>query len=113
MGSIWADIDNDGDEDVLVYKWGRCELFQNRGGESFERITDSAGLPAWANIGAATWLDYDRDGLVDLFLAGYWPTRCGSNSSSTPGSCRRALSTPRTAGGNGCCGIWGKGGLKT
>jgi hypothetical protein len=73
VGSVWADIDNDGFEDVLVFKWGAPELFLNRGGESFERITESAGLPAWANLGCATWLDYDRDGLVDLFLAAYWP----------------------------------------
>ncbi len=73
MGSVWADFDNDGYEDVLVYKWGSVELFRNRRGESFERLTESAGLPAWANLGCATWLDYDRDGLIDLFLAGYWP----------------------------------------
>ncbi len=72
MGSIWADIDNDGYEDVLIYKWGRAELFRNQRGQTFEPITASAGLPAWGNLGAATWLDYDRDGLIDLFLAGYW-----------------------------------------
>ncbi|MGN6135946.1 MAG: CRTAC1 family protein [Aureliella sp.] len=73
MGSVWADIDNDAFEDVLVYKWGSVELFRNREGKSFERISDSAGMPKWANAGTATWLDYDRDGLVDLFLAAYWP----------------------------------------
>ena len=31
------------------------------------------GLPAWVNAGCAIWLDYDRDGRLDLFLAGYWP----------------------------------------
>ncbi len=73
MGSVWADIDNDGYEDVLIYKWGRVELFRNQRGDSFERITESSGMPAWANAGCATWLDYDRDGWIDLFLAGYWP----------------------------------------
>ena len=72
IGSVWADIDNDGFEDVLVFKWGRPELFRNREGKSFERLTESAGLPEWANVGCATWFDYDRDGLVDLLLAGYW-----------------------------------------
>jgi hypothetical protein len=47
-------------------------LFLNQRGKSFERVSESAGMPAWANVGCATWLDYDRDGLVDLFLAGYW-----------------------------------------
>jgi len=73
MGSVWADIDNDGYEDVLVYKWGTVELFRNQLGESFERVTESAGMPAWDNVGCATWLDYDCDGWIDLFLAGYWP----------------------------------------
>jgi hypothetical protein len=71
MGSVWADINNDGFEDVLVYRWGVCELYRNIEGKKFERVND-AGLPKWANIGGATWLDYDRDGAVDLFLAGYW-----------------------------------------
>ncbi len=73
MGSEWADIDNDGYEDVVIFKWGTVELFRNRQGKSFERITESAGMPKWANVGCATWFDYDRDGRIDLFLAGYWP----------------------------------------
>ena len=73
MGSVWADMDNDGFEDVLVYKWGAPELFRNQEGKGFERITAASGLPPWANIGCATWLDYDRDGQIDLLLAGYWP----------------------------------------
>ncbi|QEF98763.1 ASPIC and UnbV [Stieleria maiorica] len=73
MGSAWADFDNDGFDDVLVYRWGRQELLKNHQGKRFEKVGDSSGLPAWANIGTATWLDYDRDGRVDLFLAGYWP----------------------------------------
>lgn len=72
MGSVWADFDNDGYEDVFIYKWGRSQLFHNRQGERFEPV-DLPALPDWANIGCATWFDYDRDGLVDLFVAGYWP----------------------------------------
>jgi hypothetical protein len=72
MGSIWGDYDNDGYEDLFVYKWGRPELFHNDGGAGFTRVTEKAGFPAWVNAGCATWLDYDRDGRIDLFLAGYW-----------------------------------------
>jgi hypothetical protein len=72
MGSLWGDFDNDGFEDLLVYKWGRPELFHNDGGRKFSRVTEKAGLPAWINAGCATWLDFDRDGLLDLFIAGYW-----------------------------------------
>ena len=73
MGAVWGDFDNDGYEDLLVYKWGRCELFHNDGGKDFTRVTDKAGLPAWANINSAIWLDYDRDGHLDLLLCGYYP----------------------------------------
>ena len=73
MGSVWADIDNDGYEDVLVYRWGKTDLFRNIAGERFQRVSELVEFPAWANIGAATWLDYDNDGWIDLLLAGYWP----------------------------------------
>ena len=72
MGAVWGDYDNDGFEDLLVYKYGRPELFRNVEGGSFERVTERAGLPAWVNANSATWLDYDRDGRLDLFIAGYW-----------------------------------------
>lgn len=72
-GAVWADYDNDGYEDLLVYKWGRPELFHNDHGRGFTRVTEQAGLPAWVNAGTATWFDYDHDGLVDLFIGGYWP----------------------------------------
>ena len=73
MGSVWGDFDNDGWEDVLVYKYGRPELFRNVEGRSFTPVGERAGLPPWVNANSATWLDYDRDGNLDLFIAGYWP----------------------------------------
>ena len=73
MGSVWADVNNDGYEDVFIYRWGRPELFINEAGRSFRRATEGSGLPEWINAGCATFLDYDNDGLVDLFIAGYWP----------------------------------------
>lgn len=72
MGAIWGDYDNDGFEDLFVYKWGRPELFHNEGGKSFTRVTETAGLPEWANANSAVWFDYDRDGRLDLFLGGYY-----------------------------------------
>jgi hypothetical protein len=72
MGAIWGDFDNDGYEDLLVYKWGRPELYHNDKGKGFTRVTDIAGLPRWINANSATWLDYNRDGNLDLFIAGYW-----------------------------------------
>ena len=72
-GAVWGDYDNDGYEDVLIYKWGKPELYHNDGGKHFTRVTEQAGLPAWVNANSAIWFDYDRDGKLDLFLAGYYP----------------------------------------
>jgi enediyne biosynthesis protein E4 len=72
MGTVWGDVDNDGWEDVLLYKYGRPELYRNDRGRAFVAV-ENAGLPAWVNANSATWLDYDRDGFIDLFIAGYWP----------------------------------------
>jgi enediyne biosynthesis protein E4 len=73
MGAVWGDYDNDGYEDVLIYKWGKPELFHNDGGKHFTRVSEQAGLPAWANANTAVWFDYDNDGKLDLFLGGYYP----------------------------------------
>lgn len=72
MGAIWGDINNNGYEDLLVYKWGRARLFLNEEGNGFTEITETAGLPEWANINTAVWLDYNNNGLLDLFLGGYF-----------------------------------------
>jgi enediyne biosynthesis protein E4 len=75
MGAVFGDYDNDGFEDLFLYRWGRPELFRNDQGRAFTRVTDTASLPAWANINTAVWLDFDRDGRLDLFLGGYYPER--------------------------------------
>jgi hypothetical protein len=75
MGSVFGDYDNDGFEDLLLYRWGRPELFHNDGGRGFTRVTDTAGFFPWGNINTALWLDFDRDGRLDLFLGGYYPER--------------------------------------
>jgi hypothetical protein len=72
MGAVWGDYDNDGYEDLLLYKWGRPELFHNDQGRRFTRVTEQAGLPPWINASTAIWLDYDRDGRLDLFIGGYY-----------------------------------------
>ena len=72
MGAVWGDYDNDGYEDLFLYKWGRPELFRNDKGRGFMRVTEHAGLPQWINANAAIWLDYNRDGLLDLFIGGYY-----------------------------------------
>jgi len=72
MGSVWGDYDNDGWEDLLVYRYGYLTLLRNLGGERFEDVTEEMGLRHWINSNGAVWLDYDRDGLLDLYVAGYF-----------------------------------------
>lgn len=72
MGSVWGDYDNDGDEDVLVYRYGYLSLFRNGGECRFEEVTESAGLQEWVNSNGAIWFDYDRDGLLDLYVTAYF-----------------------------------------
>ena len=68
-----ADYDQDGDPDLLVTYWGDLALYRNRGDGTFEDVTEAAGLKTserrW-NSGV-TFLDYDRDGDLDLFIANY------------------------------------------
>jgi hypothetical protein len=75
MGAVWGDYDNDGYEDLFVYRWGKVDLYHNDQGKGFTRVTDKVGLAKaipWVNANSAVWLDYDGDGLLDLFVAGYW-----------------------------------------
>lgn len=71
MGAVWGDFDNDGFEDLLIYKWGKTELFKNNEGKNFTKV-ENTNFPNWANINSAIWFDYDRDGLLDLVLGGYF-----------------------------------------
>jgi hypothetical protein len=68
-----GDYDNDGWMDVFVTYYGRNVLYRNRGDGSFEDVTARAGLAAkgvrWGS--GCTFVDYDRDGRLDLFVANY------------------------------------------
>ncbi|MEX2602410.1 MAG: CRTAC1 family protein [Balneolaceae bacterium] len=72
MGAVWGDYNNNGYEDLFVYRWGKPELYRNDEGTGFTRVTEEAGLPEWVNANTAVWFDYNRDGLLDLFIGGYF-----------------------------------------
>ena len=72
MGSVWGDFDNDGREDLLVYRYGYLTLLKNVDGKRFEDVTETAGLRRWMNSNGAIWFDYDRDGLLDLYVTAYF-----------------------------------------
>ncbi|OGU10999.1 MAG: hypothetical protein A2W29_07665, partial [Gemmatimonadetes bacterium RBG_16_66_8] len=72
MGAVWGDYDNDGAEDLLVYKWGYPQLLRSVGDRGFEDVTARAGLRRWMNSNGAIWFDFDRDGLLDVYLTAYF-----------------------------------------
>ena len=72
MGSIWADVNNDGWEDLFVYRYGKPALFINQQGQKFIPFDGPAQFPTWVNSNSAVWLDYNVDGYIDLFLTGYF-----------------------------------------
>ena len=68
-----GDFDNDGNDDLFITYWGQNVLYRNNGDGTFSDVTADAGLGAFPdrwNAGA-TFIDYDRDGYLDLFVANY------------------------------------------
>ncbi|MBV9760832.1 MAG: CRTAC1 family protein [Acidobacteriaceae bacterium] len=73
QGVCVGDYDNDGHPDLLVTYYGHNILYRNRGDGTFEDATAQAHLPlTGTRYGAGcSFLDYDRDGYLDLFIANY------------------------------------------
>jgi hypothetical protein len=72
MGVAVGDYNNDGYPDVLVTCVGQNRLFKNTGKGTFVDVTRVSGLGArQAMSTSALWFDYDRDGLLDLFVCNY------------------------------------------
>jgi tetratricopeptide (TPR) repeat protein len=72
MGFVSGDIDNDGDQDLLIYGLHRSVLFKNDGRGRFRDVTSESGLLSMRGwVCAALFFDYDRDGKLDLFVGNY------------------------------------------
>ncbi len=73
QGVCVGDYDNDGHPDFLVTYYGHNILYHNRGDGTFEDVTEKAKLPVTGiRYGSGcSFVDYDRDGKLDLFVANY------------------------------------------
>jgi hypothetical protein len=77
MGVAVGDYNNDGFPDILITCVGQNRLFRNTGKGTFVDATRKSGLHGrQAFSTSAIWFDYDRDGLLDLFVCNYvrWST---------------------------------------
>jgi len=72
MGVAIGDYDNDGFDDLFISALGQSHLFHNNGNGTFTEVTKLAGMwgPNEFSTSAA-WVDYDRDGKLDLVVANY------------------------------------------
>ena len=76
LNIVQTDYDNDGRPDVLVLRGGwmgkggvyPSSLLHNDGGGAFSDVTEAAGMLRYAPTQTATWLDYDGDGWLDVFI---------------------------------------------
>src|SRR2546422_141727 len=77
QGVCVGDYDNDGHDDLFVTYWGDCALYHNNGDGTFTDVAVKAGVTTRTTTGLKRWntggafVDYDRDGHLDLFVANY------------------------------------------
>ncbi|MCI0525322.1 MAG: CRTAC1 family protein [Acidobacteria bacterium] len=72
-GLCIGDYDNDGFDDLFLTYWGQNALYRNNGSGTFSDVTEKTGLSfketRWGS--GCSFIDYDRDGDLDLFVANY------------------------------------------
>jgi hypothetical protein len=90
QGACAGDYDSDGRDDLYVTYWGQNRLYRNNGDGTFEDATKRAGLTQGRTRWGAgcAFLDYDRDGRLDLIAANYIDLDLASAPVPASGLCR-------------------------
>jgi hypothetical protein len=103
MGVAVGDYNNDGFPDIFISCLGQNRLFQNTGKGSFVDVTERAGLGGRnAFSSSALWFDYDRDGLLDLFVTNYVKWSADLDVFCTMDGKQKAYCTPEAYRGATC-----------
>ena len=122
MGVAVGDYDNDGFPDLFISCIGKHHLFHNDGGKGFRDVTLEAAVGGHADLPNCSWeeflkwdkpipfgssctfVDYDGDGLLDLFVCHYvnWSPKADLGVSTTLGGVSRAYVGPAEFDGSQC-----------
>jgi len=103
MGVAVGDYDNDGFPDVFITCVGENRLFRNTGKGSFVDVTRASGLGGRKSFStSALWFDYDRDGLLDLFVCNYVRWSPGQDVFCSLDGKHKSYCTPEAYRGETC-----------
>ena len=103
MGVAVGDYDNDGFPDIFVTAVGQSRLFRNTGRGGFVDVTAGSGLGGrQAFSTSALWFDYDRDGLLDLFVCNYIKWSAAQDVFCSADGKQKSYCTPEAYRGSTC-----------
>ena len=103
LGVAVGDFDNDGFPDLYITATGQSRLFRNNGRGQFIDVTTAAGLGGREAFStSAMWFDFDRDGLLDLFVCNYVRWSPQRDVRCSPDGRNKSYCTPEAYRGDTC-----------
>jgi len=97
LGVAVGDYDNDGYDDLFLTALGQNHLFHNNGNGTFTDVTQKAGLGGVREFSTSTaWVDYDKDGHLDLAVGNYVQWSPGTDLYCTLDGKSKSYCTPES-----------------